>query len=93
MWTAILERRRVHILPDILCNAGGVTVSYFEWVQNLQQMTWDAERVDRELERIMHRAYDELRATAEEQDVDMRTAAFMLAIGRVSEAMTLRGLR
>ncbi len=89
----ILRSRGVPVLPDIYANAGGVTVSYFEWVQNLQQMSWDAERVDQELKRVMHRAYDELHATADEHAVDLRTAAFMLAIGRVTEAMTLRGLR
>lgn len=89
---AILEERGVTVVPDILANAGGVTVSYFEWVQNLQQFQWDEERVDRELVRIMERAYGNVRQRATDEGVPLRLAAYMVAIERVAAAMRLRGL-
>jgi glutamate dehydrogenase (NAD(P)+) len=89
----ILHERGVTVLPDIFANAGGVTVSYFEWVQNLQQFRWSAERVDEELRTVMNEAYDALTAVRDEFDTDLRTAAYTLAIRRVSEAAQLRGLR
>jgi len=88
----ILADKGVTVLPDIYANAGGVTVSFFEWVQNLQQMRWDAERVDRELRQVMHEAYDGLEAAANEFDTDLRTAAFVVAIRRVAAAARLRGM-
>jgi glutamate dehydrogenase (NAD(P)+) len=86
----ILHRRGVTIVPDILANAGGVTVSYFEWVQNIQQFRWELERVNAELERTMRRAYADVRAIARERRLDPRTAALVLAIRRVGEAATAR---
>jgi len=88
----ILDERGVIVVPDILANAGGVTVSYFEWVQNLQQFRWKAERVDEELVRIMTEAYREVRARRDAEDVSLRVAAFMVAIRRVASATKLRGL-
>ena len=88
----ILGERGITVVPDIYANAGGVTVSYFEWVQNLQQFRWNAERVDRELKEIMDAAYDALREVQQELDTDLRTAAFALAIRRVAEATRLRGI-
>jgi glutamate dehydrogenase (NAD(P)+) len=90
----ILHRRDVHVVPDILANAGGVTVSYFEWAQNIQQFAWELDRVTTELERRMVRAYKEVRAVAAEKHVDMRTAAFVLGIRRVGQAaLSRRALR
>ena len=86
----MLNERGVLIIPDILANAGGVTVSYFEWVQNIQRFKWDESRVNEELDKIMHRAYRSVREVATEHDVDMRTAAFVLAIRRVGKATLAR---
>ncbi|MGY6589000.1 MAG: Glu/Leu/Phe/Val family dehydrogenase [Wenzhouxiangella sp.] len=88
----ILAEKGVTVLPDIYANAGGVTVSYFEWVQNLQQMRWDAERVDKELRQVMQAAFEAIKNASEEFDTDLRTAAFVVAIRRVAEAARLRGL-
>jgi glutamate dehydrogenase (NAD(P)+) len=88
----IFERRRVVVVPDILANAGGVTVSYFEWVQNLQHLAWDEERVNAELEKTMKEAYDRVSQIARARKLSLRTAAFVLAIGRVGKATVLRGI-
>ncbi len=89
---AVLAERGVTVLPDILANAGGVTVSYFEWVQNVQQFAWDEARVRAELERIMRGAYASLAETARAHRVDLRTAAYAVAIERVARATSLRGV-
>ena len=88
---AILGERGVIIAPDILANAGGVTVSYFEWVQNIQAFPWEEAEVNERLERIMTRAYGQVREAMERDDLNMRTAAFSLAIHRVAEAERIRG--
>ncbi len=88
----ILNDAGVTVLPDILANAGGVTVSYFEWVQGLDNFFWDLKRVQDELQRIMERAFDAVNAKADEADCDYRTAAYTIAIGRVTEASRLKGL-
>ncbi len=88
----ILAKRGITVVPDIYANAGGVTVSYFEWVQNVQQFQWDEERVNAELRRVMRSAYASLTETARSLKCDLRTAAFALAISRVARATTLRGI-
>ncbi|MGZ3457648.1 MAG: Glu/Leu/Phe/Val family dehydrogenase [Archangium sp.] len=88
----LLEKRGVLVVPDILANAGGVTVSYYEWVQNLQHLTWEEERVNAELEKTMKEAYDRVAQLARSRKVSLRTAAFILAIGRVGKATVLRGI-
>ncbi|MCK4894003.1 MAG: Glu/Leu/Phe/Val dehydrogenase [Calditrichia bacterium] len=88
----ILEENNIFIIPDILCNAGGVTVSYLEWVQNRMGYYWRKERINEELEQIMKKAFDEVLATSLNNKVDMRIAAFLLAIDNVTKAAELRGL-
>ena len=88
---AILEERGVPIVPDILANAGGVTVSYFEWVQNIQALAWDETHVNEQLEKFMSRAYQRVVSVMRQKKVVMRTAAFSIAIGLVAEAERLRG--
>jgi glutamate dehydrogenase (NAD(P)+) len=89
---ALLEEAGVTVVPDILANAGGVIVSYFEWVQNLQQFRWSAARIDEELVAVLVRAYDQVKQSGAEYGVSPRQAAFMLAIRRVAEAVQLRGI-
>jgi glutamate dehydrogenase/leucine dehydrogenase len=89
---AALYRRGVAMLPDILANAGGVTVSYFEWVQNLQGYYWEESEVNEKLARIMKAAYRAVLDMAKGHEVDMRTAAQMVAISRVAEATRVRGV-
>ncbi len=88
----ILHENGVLVLPDILTNAGGVTVSYFEWVQDLQSIFWDLESIDRELTRIMTRSFHEVMAIAEREQCDLRLAAYMLGVNRVATAVKLRGV-
>ncbi|MBI4591354.1 MAG: glutamate dehydrogenase [Candidatus Rokubacteria bacterium] len=88
----ILTTRGIPILPDIYANAGGVTVSYFEWTQNIQQFTWEEPKITAELRRYMSEAYATLSRVARERRVPLRTAAFIVAIGRVGRATVLRGL-
>jgi glutamate dehydrogenase (NAD(P)+) len=87
----ILRERGIPAIPDFLANAGGVVVSYFEWVQNLQQHPWSLEQVNKELGDRMLRAYREVRELTVSRNVPWRTAAYMIALGRVAEAERLRG--
>lgn len=89
---AIFNKNEVIVLPDILANAGGVTVSYFEWVQNQQYFRWDLGRVREELERTMTRSFDKVWSTAQEKKVSLRVAAYLVGIGRVARATTLGGI-
>jgi len=86
----ILQERGVLVIPDILANAGGVTVSYFEWAQNIQQFRWELERINDELSKIMRRSYAAVNAIVKEKNVSPRTAAFILAIRRVGRAVLSR---
>ncbi len=88
----ILEKKRVFVIPDILCNAGGVAVSYLEWVQNRMGYYWRYPRVLRDLEDMMNTAFDTVLETSLEHDVPLRTAAFIVSIARVARASELRGL-
>ncbi|HXG62088.1 MAG TPA: Glu/Leu/Phe/Val dehydrogenase dimerization domain-containing protein [Planctomycetota bacterium] len=88
----ILAERKIPVVPDILANAGGVTVSYFEWTQNLQQFYWEESEIQKKLETILDRAYQEVSQAARKFNVTFRRAAFMVAIQRVYEAVLLRGI-
>ncbi|WP_417848526.1 Glu/Leu/Phe/Val family dehydrogenase [Thalassoglobus sp.] len=88
----ILERKGILVVPDILANAGGVTVSYFEWVQNRQHFSWELEEVRKRLEKIMTTAFDRVWKVAEEKKVSPRIAAYVLGIGRVGRATVLGGI-
>ncbi len=88
----ILEQKGVLILPDILANAGGVVVSYFEWVQGLQEYFWKGDEVNAKLNDIVTRAFNETWAVYEARDVSMRLAAYGLAVQRVAEATITRGI-
>jgi len=87
----LLDERGIFVIPDILCNAGGVTVSYFEWVQNTMGYYWPPEEVDRKLRRLMSRAFDTVYRMKEEHRVTMREAAYLVAVHRVAEAAEARG--
>jgi len=88
----ILFANGVLVIPDILANAGGVTVSYFEWVQDLQELFWDVEEVNRKLEKIMGQAFADVHNSSKQYKVDMRTGAYILAIDRVVKATESRGI-
>ena len=88
---ALLRERGVVILPDILMNAGGVVVSYFEWAQNIQQFRWTEERVNQELEQIMKRATREVAQAAQRDNVSLREAAYAIGVRRVARAIEIRG--
>jgi glutamate dehydrogenase/leucine dehydrogenase len=87
----ILAGKGVHVVPDVMANAGGVVVSYFEWVQNLQHFRWDEREVNEKLGSIMRRTYREVSARASEEEVPMRVAAYQTGIERVVDAARTRG--
>jgi len=88
----ILKEKGHFLIPDILCNAGGVIVSYFEWVQGLQQFFWSEQDVNIKLQHIIEASFDKVLSVAQERKVDMRTAAYILAIERVAKAIMIRGI-
>jgi glutamate dehydrogenase (NAD(P)+) len=89
---AILKEREIFLIPDILANAGGVVVSYFEWVQDLQNFFWTEQEVNQKLRDILVRAFDEVLHMSQREKVEMRSAALMIGIDRVARAMLWRGL-
>jgi len=88
----ILGDRGVIVVPDILANAGGVVVSYFEWVQDLQAFFWEEDEVNKRLEKIMRRSFQHVEATMRSHKTDMRTAALIIGVKRVADATTTRGI-
>jgi glutamate dehydrogenase (NAD(P)+) len=88
----ILQEKGVFLVPDVLANAGGVVVSYFEWVQDLQFYFWSEAEVNARMEEIMVRSYRDVRAMAKRENVDMRLAAYLIGVKRVADASTLRGI-
>lgn len=88
----ILTQNGVFVIPDVLANAGGVTVSYFEWVQNFSSFFWDEELINRRLESLMRNAYKDISTIARQHAINLRTAAFITACSRILEAQELRGL-
>jgi glutamate dehydrogenase/leucine dehydrogenase len=88
----ILRENGVIIVPDILANAGGVTVSYFEWVQGRDEYFWSADEVNQRLERIMTNACNEVWTISQRENVDLRLAAYISGVGRVAEAIRARGI-
>ena len=88
----ILESKGIFVIPDILCNAGGVTVSYFEWVQDEQHLFWEAQDIYKRLNHLMKTSFRDVLKIHLERKVPMRIAANMLGIGRVAEAVQIRGI-
>ena len=88
----ILEEKGVIVVPDILANAGGVIVSYFEWIQNLQYLKWDEEEINKKLENLMVKAFNDVWNTAEKAGTSLRMGAYMVAVDRIATASKLRGM-
>jgi glutamate dehydrogenase/leucine dehydrogenase len=88
----VLEDKDVLLVPDILANAGGVTVSYYEWVQDQYSFFWSEDQINKTLEDTIRTAFNSVHDTAERYDTDMRTGAYILAVGRVVEATSVRGI-
>lgn len=88
----ILMEKGIHLIPDILCNAGGVIVSYFEWLQNKRSEFWDLEEVDQKLHRIILQAYDRVHEAADQYKIDWRVAAYIVALSRLEKVYKERGI-
>jgi len=88
----ILNQSDIFVIPDVLCNAGGVTVSYFEWVQDMQQFFWDEAQVNQKLEQLMLKAFHQVRSLAKESKIPMRLAAMSLGVQKVAKEKKRRGL-
>ena len=88
----VLDDQGVLLVPDILANAGGVTVSYYEWVQDQYSFFWSEDKINKTLEETIHTAFESVHQTAEKYNTDFRTGAYILAVGRVVEATKVRGI-
>ena len=88
----ILEKRGITVVPDILANAGGVTVSYFEWVQDLQSLFWEEGEINERLERILRRAFAQMCEQADSHSTSLRLGAYLVAVKRVADATAVRGI-
>lgn len=88
----ILNKKGIDVVPDVLANAGGVTVSYFEWIQDRQGLFWDLDQVNKQLETILKRAFDAIRDLKNEKKISYRLAAYLIAVQRVAKAVELRGI-
>src|SRR5262249_24941133 len=88
----VLKGSDIFVIPDVVCNAGGVTVSYFEWVQDIQQFLWTEEQVNEKLQQLMLRAFRQVRALAVERKLTMRTAALSLGVQKIAKEKMRRGL-
>jgi glutamate dehydrogenase len=87
----IMEEKNIFVIPDILCNSGGVTVSYFEWVQNSMHYFWKEDEVNEKLQEILVNAFESVQKMKEEKNVSMRESAYLVGVGRLAEAMKARG--
>ncbi len=87
----ILHNKGIHVIPDILANAGGVCVSYFEYIQDIHSYFWKLERINKELKRILVEAFEEVHKVSKERNISLRTAAYVLAVSRIAKAIELRG--
>src|SRR5205085_7280413 len=88
----VLDDSDIFIIPDVLCNAGGVTVSYFEWVQDIQQFLWSEDHVNQKLEELMLRSFHQVRKVARERQLRMRTAALMIGVEKIAKEKQRRRL-
>jgi glutamate dehydrogenase (NAD(P)+) len=88
----VLQRKRIDVIPDILCNSGGVVVSYFEWLQNKRSEFWELDEVDSKLKKIIVCAYEKVRDAAQKYKVDWRTAAQIVALYRLEMVYKERGI-
>ena len=89
---SILERRGITVVPDILANAGGVTVSYFEWVQDLQSLFWEEDEINIRLKKILQKAFGQMCEQADRHRVSLRLGAYLVAVKRVADATAVRGI-
>jgi glutamate dehydrogenase (NAD(P)+) len=88
----ILFKKGIHVIPDILANGGGVCVSYFEYVQDIRAYFWELDRINKELKKIMLRAFEEVYGISKERNINLRTAAYIIAVSRIAKAIELRGI-